>query len=63
MRFAVMAAGIAVSALVASGQMANAQQVFNNTVTGEVLDIDGIAPKEGRDTPAVKKFMETGVDP
>ena len=63
MKFVVMAAGIAVAALVASGQTASAQQVFNNTVTGEVLDIDGVAPKEGRDTPAVKKFMETGVDP
>lgn len=48
--------------LISGAQMANAQQVFQNTITGESLDIDGTAPKEGRDTPAVKKFLETGVD-
>ncbi|MGO4685845.1 cytochrome c(L), periplasmic [Hyphomicrobium sp. 2TAF46] len=63
MKFAVMAAGIAVWVLVAGGQAAFAQQDFRNTVTGDVLDVDGIAPKEGRDTPAVKSFLQTGVDP
>lgn len=58
-----MAAGLAVFALVTSGQPTSAQETFRNTVTGEVIDVDGLAPKEGRDTPAVKKFMETGVDP
>jgi cytochrome c-L len=35
---------------------------FDNTVTGEPLDLT-IGPKEGRDTPAVKEFFKTGVDP
>jgi cytochrome c-L len=35
---------------------------FRNTVTGDVLDITQ-TPKEGRDTEAVKKFMETGHNP
>lgn len=42
--------------------MAMAQLTFNHTETGEILDLS-IAPKEGRDTPAVKIFLETGVDP
>lgn len=49
--------------MIADAEMANAQQTFQNTITGETLDVLGIAPKEGRDTPAVKKFFETGVDP
>jgi cytochrome c-L len=63
MKFAIMAAGLAFGALAVSGPEARAQEVFRNTVTGEVLDVDGIAPKEGRDTPAVKQFLKTGVDP
>lgn len=63
MKFAIMAAGLAFCALAVSAPEARAQEVFRNTVTGEVLDIDGIAPKEGRDTPAVKQFLKTGVDP
>ena len=39
-----------------------ALEPFRNTVTGDVLDID-TAPKEGRDIEAVKKFLETGVNP
>ncbi len=35
---------------------------FRNTITGDVLDIS-TAPKEGRDVEAVKKFLETGVNP
>lgn len=35
---------------------------FRNTVTGDVLDITQ-TPKEGRDTEAVKKFLETGHNP
>ncbi|MBY6240864.1 cytochrome c(L), periplasmic [Methylosinus sp. Sm6] len=35
---------------------------FHNTVTGEPLDFNEALP-EGRDTPGVKKFLETGVDP
>ncbi|CCB63721.1 cytochrome c(L), periplasmic [Hyphomicrobium sp. MC1] len=62
MRFGILAAGAVVWSLIAGAQMANAQQVFQNTITGETLDVDGTAPKEGRNTPAVKKFLETGVD-
>jgi cytochrome c-L len=36
--------------------------VFQSTITGEPLDLS-IGPKEGRDTPAVKQFLATGVDP
>jgi len=39
-----------------------ALEPFRNTVTGDVLDIE-TAPKEGRDLEAVKKFLETGVNP
>jgi cytochrome c-L len=39
-----------------------AQEVFRHTITGEQLDLN-LSPKEGRDTPAVKKFIETGVNP
>jgi cytochrome c-L len=39
-----------------------ALEPFRNTVTGDVLDLE-TAPKEGRDTAAVKKFLETGVNP
>lgn len=42
---------------------ANAQQVFRNTITGDELNIMEVAPKEGRDTPAVKSFLETGTNP
>ena len=42
---------------------ANAQQVFRNTITGEELKILEVAPKEGRDTPAVKSFLEAGINP
>ncbi|MCK0197957.1 cytochrome c(L), periplasmic [Ancylobacter sp. 6x-1] len=36
-----------------------AELMFTNTVTGEPLDFSQ-APEEGRDTPAVKHFLETG---
>ncbi|HXW71164.1 MAG TPA: cytochrome c(L), periplasmic [Methylocella sp.] len=35
---------------------------LRNTVTGEVLDLS-TAKQEGRDTPGVKQFLQTGVDP
>lgn len=56
-------ASLTFCALTAGAPAAFAQQDFRNTVTGEALDVNGIAPKEGRDTPAVKKFLETGIDP
>jgi cytochrome c-L len=39
-----------------------ALEPFRNTITGDVLDLE-TAPKEGRDTAAVKKFLETGINP
>jgi cytochrome c-L len=56
--------GIALGALlgVAGTLGAEAAQTFNNTVTGEVLDLSQGLP-EGRDTPAVKEFLETGRNP
>lgn len=58
-----LAAGLTFLACVAFSQAAAAQQDFRNTITGDPLDINGVAPKEGRDTPGVKKFLETGVNP
>lgn len=56
--------GTALGALlgVAGTLGADAALVFNNTVTGEVLDLSQGLP-EGRDTPAVKEFLETGRNP
>jgi cytochrome c-L len=42
--------------------MATALERFQHTITGETLDLD-TAPKEGRDTEAVKIFLETGRNP
>lgn len=39
--------------------VALALEPFRNTITGDVLDLN-TAPKEGRDTPAAKSFLETG---
>lgn len=63
MKVRVMAATIAALALGMSAQSAFPQQVFQNTITGETIDVEGEAPQEGRDTPAVKKFMQSGVNP
>jgi len=35
---------------------------FRHTITGDLLDPND-SPEEGRDTPAAKKFLETGVNP
>lgn len=51
---------LALSALSAS---ASAQQTFQNTITGETLNILEVAPAGGRDTAAVKQFLETGLNP
>jgi cytochrome c-L len=55
-------AALAMSVCVAVPMLAYALEPFRNTVTGDVLDIN-TAPKEGRDTEGVKRFLETGVDP
>lgn len=43
----------------ASASGAQAQLTFNNAVTGEALNLDDAKP-EGKDTDAVKKFIESG---
>lgn len=55
--------GLFVAAFSAFSAAASAQQTFQHTITGETLDVLGQAPAEGRDTPAVKKFLETGINP
>lgn len=57
-RFAVVVAAFAFIPVLAVAE----QLVFQNTLTGEALDLS-IGPAEGRDTPAVKKFLATGVNP
>jgi cytochrome c-L len=53
---------VASAAIVLVPLAAVALEPFRHTITGDVLDID-TAPKEGRDIEAVKKFLETGVNP
>jgi cytochrome c-L len=55
-------AALAMSVCVAVPMIAYALEPFRNTVTGDILDLS-TAPKEGRDTEGVKRFLETGVDP
>lgn len=38
---------------------AHAQKQFTHVETGEILDLDGALP-DGRDTPAVQHFLQTG---
>lgn len=52
----------AVGALVAVAAIAQSAITFRNTITGEVLNFSDALP-EGKDTPAVKEFMTTGVNP
>lgn len=42
--------------------MAAGQITFRNTITGDVLNFDE-SPPEGRDTEAVKTFLQTGINP
>ncbi len=61
---ALLGAGFAAVSLPALAQPQSAPQtgvVFRNTVTGEQLDVSQ-GKEGGRDTPAVKKFFETGVN-
>lgn len=55
-----LAAMVLVPTIAAS---AIAQQTFQHTITGEDLKIMDSALPDGRDTPAVKSFIETGVNP
>ena len=51
----------AITALVTFVGGLSAQQVFRNTITGESLDLNE-APEEGRDTKAVKEFLNTATN-
>ncbi len=57
----VFATAIAASIVLGVGA-ATSEIVLRHTITGEVLDLSH-SPEEGRDTPAVKKFLETGLNP
>ncbi|MGO8847323.1 MAG: cytochrome c(L), periplasmic [Methylocella sp.] len=52
--------GVGLCVLAAAAEDPNVE--LRNTVTGELLDLSTALP-EGRDTPGVKKFLQTGVDP
>jgi cytochrome c-L len=55
--------GLIVAAFAVMPILAMAEQItFVHTITGEPLDFSRANP-EGKDTPAVKEFMQTGVDP
>lgn len=58
--FRIAAAGVLVAC---SAIGAAAMQNFQHTITGETLKILEEAPEAGRDTPAVKSFLETGINP
>jgi cytochrome c-L len=56
-------AGGAFASLIALAAVAQTSGLtFRNTITGEVLDFNDALP-EGRDTPGVKKFLESGLNP
>lgn len=55
-----LALGIAASAIFA--QTAVAADAFRHTITGEEIKVLEQSPEEGRDTPAVKKFLEDGTN-
>jgi cytochrome c-L len=56
----IASAAVAVGVLGSTG--AWALDPFRNTITGEDLNIMENSPPEGRDTDAVKHFLETGVN-
>lgn len=58
--FSKSAAAAAAAVLLATG--AQAEVVLRNTITGEALNLDDALP-EGRDTAAVKTFLEAGINP
>jgi cytochrome c-L len=61
-RYAHIALGAAFASLLGLAAVAQSAKTFRNTVTGEILDL-GQALPEGRDTPGVKTFLQTGVNP
>lgn len=61
MKRLVVIAAMAASVIVSIGG-AYGQITLRHTITGEVLDLN-YSPEEGRDTPAAKKFLQTGLNP
>lgn len=61
-KYAHIAIGAALASVIGVAAFAQATLTFRNMVTGEVLDLNEALP-EGRDTPGVKTFLQTGVVP
>ncbi|HTV32951.1 MAG TPA: cytochrome c(L), periplasmic [Methylocella sp.] len=57
---AICSFGAGLFALGAAAEGPNVE--LRNTITGELLDLSNALPN-GRDTPGVKRFLQTGVDP
>jgi cytochrome c-L len=57
-----IALGALLASVVGVAAIAQSKMEFRNTVTGEVLNLNDALP-EGRDTPGVKTFLQTGVNP
>lgn len=53
---------LALSVTAAAATSAIAAETFRHTITGEELKILEESPQEGRDTPAVKRFLEDGTN-
>ena len=53
---------LTIAATLVCTQMALAAEDFRHTITGEPLKVMEESPAEGRDTPAVKKFLEDGTN-
>lgn len=53
---------LVVATLAATAHTAIAAESFRHTITGEELKVLEESPAEGRDTPAVKKFLEDGTN-
>jgi len=56
------AGGLALATLLLAATAAQAQITFRNVTDGSALDLNN-AREEGRDTPGVKQFLETGKNP
>jgi cytochrome c-L len=53
---------LTIAATAVCAQAALAAEDFRHTITGEPLKVTEESPAEGRDTPAVKKFLEDGTN-
>jgi len=53
---------LAIGTLAVTAHAALAAESFRHTITGEELKVMEESPPEGRDTPAVKKFLEDGTN-